>query len=169
MTEPFFRIARRDEAETILALYKAVVGMPFCTWDEVYPGMSEIRRDLAAGDLFVLEADGDIIGAVSIAPENELDAPGRWSACEKAGEFARVVIRPTFQGRRLARMLVAGVLDEMKKRGCDAVHISVAAENVPAQRTYRHFGFAVVGREEMWGHSFDLCERRIRSEESTDR
>ena len=166
MTEPFFRIARKDEAETILALYKAVVGMPFCTWDEVYPGMSEIRRDLAAGDLFVLEADGNIIGAVSVAPENELDAPGRWSACENAGEFARVVIRPAYQGRHLARLLVAGVLDELKKRGCDAAHISVAAENVPAQRTYRHFGFMTVGQEEMWGHSFCLCELNIRKEPS---
>ena len=153
-----FRNARADEAEAVYALYRSVIGTRFCAWDETYPGLFEIRRDLAAGALFVLEEEGRIIGAISLAPENELDELSCWSAGEKAGEFARVVICPERQGKQLARLLVSHILEEMKRRGYRWAHISVASENIPAQKTYGHFGFTAVGQEEMWGHCFYLYE-----------
>ena len=156
-----FRNARKNEAEAIFTLYKAVIGTPYCTWDEVYPGLLEIRHDLEAGNLFVLETDGRIIGAISIVPENELDNLNCWNFREKAGEFARVVIHPDFQGKSLSHVLVSNILDEMKRRGYENIHISVAMQNVPAQKTYLHFGFSVAGQEELWGHSFYLFELKI--------
>ena len=161
MTDTVFRAARKNEAETVFALYRSVIGTPFCTWNEFYPGMSEIRHDLESEGLFVLEKDGRIIGAVSASPENELDDMDCWSRRGKVGEFARVVIHPDLQGRRLARLLVSGILDVMKERGFENIHISVAAENIPAQKTYGHFGFIPVGEEEMWGHLFYLYELNI--------
>ena len=50
-----FRKAETREAEAIRALYQAVIGTPFCTWDESYPGETEIAGDLSAGSLFVPE------------------------------------------------------------------------------------------------------------------
>ena len=50
-----FRKAETCEAEAIRALYQAVIGTPFCTWDESYPGETEIAGDLSAGALYVLE------------------------------------------------------------------------------------------------------------------
>lgn len=67
-----FRKAETCEAEAIRALYQAVIGTPFCTWDESYPGETEIAGDLSAGTLYVLEEDHQVIGAISIVPENEL-------------------------------------------------------------------------------------------------
>ena len=52
-----FRKAETCEAEAISALYQAVIGTPFCTWDESYPGETEIAGDLSAGTLYVLEVD----------------------------------------------------------------------------------------------------------------
>ncbi len=46
-----FRKAGKSDAETVLALYRAVIGTPYCTWDESYPGEEEIRNDLACGTL----------------------------------------------------------------------------------------------------------------------
>lgn len=156
-----FRAAKKEEADAVLALYRSVIGTPFCTWNEFYPGAEEIDGDLKAGNLFVLEADGKISGAISIVPENELDALGEWSAAKKAGEFARVAVAPEAQGNRLARILVSNILAVMKERGFDAVHISVAVRNLPARNTYRHFGFRTVGQTEMWGNRYDLLEREI--------
>lgn len=157
-----FRLAKKFEAETILALYKAVIGTPFCTWNDDYPGIFEINNDLDTGNLFVLEDDGKIIGAASIVPENELDNLDFWSAKEKAGEFARVVLHPNYRGKGLAKILVSNVLSEMKWRGLKNVHISVAKENIPAQKTYERLGFATVGENEMWGHDFYLCELNLK-------
>ena len=61
-----FRKAETCEAEAIRALYQAVIGTPFCTWDESYPGETEIAGDLSAGTLYVLEEDHQTIGAISI-------------------------------------------------------------------------------------------------------
>ena len=46
-----FRKAEMSEAETVMGLYKDVIGTPFCTWDESYPGEQEITEDLQEGTL----------------------------------------------------------------------------------------------------------------------
>ena len=89
-----FRKAETCEAEAIRVLYQAVIGTPFCTWDESYPGETEIAGDLSADTLYVLEEDHQVIGAISIVSENELDHFSCWSVKENAREFARVVIKP---------------------------------------------------------------------------
>ena len=60
-----FRKADASDAKTVLALYRAVIGTPFCVWDESYPGETEIQGDLAAGTLYVLARDSEVIGAIS--------------------------------------------------------------------------------------------------------
>ena len=87
-----FRKAEMCEAETVMGLYKAVIGTPFCPWNESYPGEIEIAEDLQAGTLYVLEEDREIIGAISIVPENEYDDFECWTVKENTREFARVVI-----------------------------------------------------------------------------
>ena len=154
----FFRKARADETDTILSLYRSVIGTPFCTWNDEYPGLWEITHDLETGNLFVLETEGRLVGSISIVPENELDGLNGWSSLSNAGEFARVVVHPAFQGRHLARLLVSRVLEEMKERGFKSVHIAVVKENTPALKTYLNLGFRLVGEAAMWGHAFHLCE-----------
>lgn len=157
-----FRHAEPTEAQAILDLYQSVIGTPFCTWNEFYPGMEEIEADLAAGNLFVL-AEGDrLLGAVSVCPENELDGLTCWTSCENAGEFARVVIRPDAQGRGFSHLLVRNVLDEMRNRGLECVHISVAVRNIPAQKCYLHFGFREAGTANMWGNDYLLYELQLK-------
>ena len=98
-----FRKAETCEAEAIRALYQAVIGTPFCTWDESYPGETEIAGDLSASALDVLEEDHQTIGAISIVPENELDHFICWSikkkrprvckSCHKTGSAAQGTVR----------------------------------------------------------------------------
>ena len=156
-----FRLARPDEKNAVLALYQTVIGTPFCVWNDAYPGMWEIEHDLAADSLFVLEEAGRLIGAASVAPENELEEQSVWTPCEKPGELARVVVRPEMQGRALSRLLVSSVLDEMKKRGFDNVRLSVEVNHLPAQKCYLRLGFTEVGQCTMWGHSYLLMERKL--------
>ena len=156
-----FRKARKDEAGAVSALYGAVVGTPFCTWDDTYPGETEIREDLACGTLYVLEDENELIGAVSIVPRNEIGYFDCWKTKENAREFARVVLRPDRQHNGLSVCLVEGVLKELEKQRAAAVHIAVAKENIPAQRLYRKMGFDFCGEADMWGHSFFLCEKTL--------
>ena len=130
-----FRKAETCEAEAIRVLYQAVIGTPFCTWDESYPGETEIAGDLSADTLYVLEEDHQVIGAISIVSENELDHFSCWSVKENAREFARVVIKPDQQHKGLSVCLVEGVIRKLQKQGFAAIHIAVAKENIPALST----------------------------------
>ena len=158
---PDFRPAKETDIDAVNDLYGIVKGRPFCVWDSEYPGLQEIKQDIAADDLFVMVCSGRIIGAISIEPENETDDLECWSSKRKAGEFARVVIHPDFQGRHLARVLVENLLKVMKRRGYENVHISVALDNIPAQKLYRGLGFKTVDRRELWGHMYYLCELKL--------
>jgi len=156
-----FRIAKESEGAKILELYRSAVGGEFCAWDEEYPGPEEVRGDLAAGNLYLLEdEEGEIAGAVSIVPENELDRFEGWKD-RNAAEFARVVIAPALQGKGLAKELVSGVIREIRSRGFTSVHISVAEKNIPARKTYLRAGFVDRGEEDMYGSHFILCEKEI--------
>lgn len=159
--EMIFRKAEDNEAEMIMALYRAVIGKPFCTWNESYPGKAEIEEDLAAGALYVLEEDKAVIGAISIVPVNELDELDCWKIRENAREFARVVLRPDQQHKGLSVYLVESIIQELKKQQTAAVHIAVAKENIPARKLYQKTGFDFCGEADMFGHSFFLCEKEL--------
>ena len=154
-----FRKADKSEAKTILSLYQAVIGTPFCTWNELYPGEEEIWGDLSAGTLYVLEENGELIGAISIVPENELDELDCWKITDNVREFARVVLRPDCQQRGLSAYLVEGIIRELTKQHVAAIHIAVAKVNTPAQKLYRKMGFDFCGEADLFGHSFFLCEK----------
>lgn len=156
-----FRKAEQWESEVIMNLYRAVIGSPFCTWDESYPGEIEITEDLSSGTLYVLEDKGELIGAISLVPENEIDDFDCWKVKENVREFARVVVRPDHQNKGLSVYLVKGVIQELQKQGSAAIHIAVAKENIPAQKLYRKMGFDFCGEADMYGHSFFLCEKLL--------
>ncbi len=156
-----FRNATWNDAENVLLLYKSVLCMPFCTWNESYPGMEEIIEDLSAGTLYVLEENRELIGAVSIVPENELNDLNCWTVKQNAREFARVVIRPDHQRKGLSALLIEGIIKELQKRNAAAIHIAVAKSNLPAQRLYQKMGFTFCGEAELYGHNFFLCEKSM--------
>lgn len=153
--------AANTDAEAVMALYKSVIGRPFCTWNDDYPGEFEINHDLETGNLFLLKENGEILGAVSVVPENELDDFSCWHIRENAREIARVVIDPRQQGKGFSSALVRCVLEKLKARGCKAVHLSVAEVNIPAQKTYFSLGFRKLHECDLYGHHFFLCEKAL--------
>ena len=156
-----FRAAVPEEAGAILALYRSVLGTPFCVWDEEYPGMTQIREDLATDSLFVLTEGDALVGAISVVPENELDELPFWQCPKPAREFARVVIARDWQGKGLAARLVENIEKVIRSRGAQAVHILVAVGNIPADRTYRKLGYREMGRCFMFGHDYYALEKRL--------
>lgn len=156
-----FRAAGKADADAVLAVYKSAVGRPFCTWDEFYPGREEIDGDIAAGCLFLMEAGEEIVGAVSVIPENEMDGFPCWRETENVREIARVIVNPPRQGQGLSEALVQSALNVLRANGINAVHLAVAEENIPARRAYARLGFITVGENDMYGHHFYLCEKKL--------
>ncbi len=155
-----FRKANTYDATAVYALYKSVLGEEFCVWNDAYPDMLEIEADLAADDLFVLTEGEKIIGAISIVPENELDGFDCFTG--DGSEIARVVIAKEYRGKGLSCKMVGEIEKILCKRGCKAIHLSVAKSNIPACKTYIKAGFKTVGEAEMYGGDYYIMEKQIK-------
>jgi len=162
MTDPsyLFEAGGAGDADQVLALYQSVMGSDFCTWNEFYPGMEEIRADYESDNLFVLRDGAEIIGAISIVPENELDELEFWKIRDDSvTEIARVAVSPAYQGRGLAREMVRQAEKILKDRGCSAVHLLAALVNIPACHTYEKAGYQLMGECNMFEHRFCVFEK----------
>ncbi len=157
-----FRHAHENESEVILALYEDAKKDPLCVWNEYYPTMEEIRHDLAAESLYVLEDDdGELIGALSVVPENELDDMPQWKTNENAAEIARITVKSTHRGHHFAAFMVKEIIEALREDIYFAIHLSVAKTNLPAVKTYQKLGFITVGEADMWDNSYYLMEKTL--------
>lgn len=154
-----FRPATACEADEVLALYQSVKGHGTCVWDDDYPTMREIAHDLETGNLYVLSDGCQIIGTISIVPENELDDQDCF-VCRDGSqrEIARIAVRREWRGYGLAGQMVERIADRLRNEGCHAIHLSAASANVPALKTYRKIGFCKAGEAYLYGGLYSLLE-----------
>ncbi len=159
-----FRHAHLHELEAVCALYDTARCEPFSAWDESYPTRTEAAHDLETDNLYVLTDGERVIGALSVVPENESDELSCWQITgDGVREIARIVIAPDRHGRGLAAHMVSCICDILAARGERAVHISVAAGNIPARKTYPRVGFVPVGEADIFGGHYVLMEKDLHS------
>ncbi len=153
-----FRLALKEEIETIVDLYYSVKGDEYCVWNELYPTIMEANHDFETNNLFVVAINNKVVASVSIVPENEMDEFDEW--CEKVNvaEIGRVVVNKNYRGLRIGKFLLENVIEEIKKRNYNSIHLSTAVINTPAQKIYEKLDFKIVGEKFMWGNSYYLCE-----------
>lgn len=156
-----FKKADLKDKDTITSLYETVKGEEYCTWNEFYPTVEDTDNDLINNNLFVLVENDEIIGAISIVSDNELNEFKCWSSNESVAEFARVVISKEYQNKGYAVYLVSNVLEVLETRGFKNIHISVAKINTPALKTYEKLKFKNVGEAKMFGGDYYLLEKSI--------
>ena len=155
-----FQPAKKEHLPEILKLYRSVIGNPGCTWSISYPNEATLHEDFRTGNLFVLCQRGQIVGAGSIVPRNELDDLDCWQQKENAGEIARIVIRPDRQSRGYGKHLVDMLCHRLRKQDRKAVHILVATDNHHALNLYRECRFHNVGSCHRYDLDFYAYERK---------
>lgn len=155
------RRAGKEELPEILNMYRSVIGKPGCNWSVTYPNEVTLHQDFAAGNLYVLCKGRKMIGAGSIVPKNELDDLAFWQHKEKAGEIARIVIAPQYQGKGYGKHLVRKLCMQLEKRGFRAVHLLVSTGNHHALNLYRETGFHNMGPCHRYAHDYYAYEKKL--------
>lgn len=155
--------ATHDDKEAVMALYRAMIGLPGCTWNEHYPTADLLERDLDAGNVFVLrDAAGEILATIAIDQDEDVEALPHWSGAPgEYRELARLCVRRDIQSRGLARRMLAFGMEELERRGCIGVHFLVSPGNPRALAAYAVFGFDHVGSAELYGQSWYCYEKRF--------
>lgn len=157
------------DAAEILALYRACVDLPGCTWNEDYPAMEIIREDLEAQSLYCARwagARGAIVAAAYVGPydaEEPDDIP--WPPLAAPFALARIGVLPEFQGRGVGARMLRAMLAIARERGADGVRLLVAPDNAPALALYLRAGFEMTGKVFKYGHEYLCCQRSVREED----
>lgn len=175
-----FRLARREEAEEILKLYKSLICMEYCAWTENYPTEQEVEFDLSRDALFCLreisaepgsdenqemqarEASEPLVGVISIDDDPQVKALPCWSQeLTPVAELSRLGVAVEYQNRGIARRLLREAMEVLKQRGYKAVHILVAKDNVKALRSYEKLHFTLAGECNLYDHAYWCYEKAL--------
>lgn len=87
-----------------------------------------------AGDFLLLKRDGVLIGYAWLKIEGDASE-------QRGGEFYVVGVDTGHQGEGLGRLLMNAGFARLAERGIHSAHLYVEADNAPALRLYREFGF----------------------------
>ncbi|HIS91383.1 MAG TPA: GNAT family N-acetyltransferase [Candidatus Alectryocaccomicrobium excrementavium] len=159
-----FERARAGEEEAILRLYRSCVASPFCTWDNEYPAMENIRADMAQSALYVVRGDaGEIVAAASLGALNDIDPQG-FPPLARPCELARLCVSPIVQGQGVGGQFLRFLLCEAERQNFDGVRLTVSVGQKIAQRLYQRVGFAECGKRFCYGNWFYLYHLKLATE-----
>lgn len=157
-----FSRASHADVEKIDALYHAVkkLGRENGTtdWDDDYPNRDFIEDDIKNGFSFVLRNDDEVLAAVSLLPEDDLDECSIQWTPKKACVLARLCVKPALQGRHLGECVMRLVSDEAKRQGYEATRHLAAVANPASIRLYERMGYKRLGTVHLYDTEFYAYE-----------
>jgi len=112
--------------------------------------------------MYVCECNGEIISALSVAYENELDDIDSWTIKNvPAREVYRVAVARDRQGKDLCQRMMLELEKQLALSVTRAIRLLAAKKNIPAVAAYLKLGYIPVCDYENWGIEFLACEKRI--------
>lgn len=152
------KLAEKEDLLIINDLYMSVRNTPYCVWNEYYPSMGEIEADFIAGTLYLIKENSNILGAVSVNPNNEMNEISFFTKVDNSCEIARVVVNRDYQNKRIGQFMINELIKELHKKGYNSIRLAVEVNHVPAIKLYEKCGFIRVGTHFMYEHYYYLYE-----------
>ena len=133
-----------------MALIRAVVppmrAQGNLQWDSDYPNEQVFREDIAAGQLWVAEIDGSVVGVAAVTTEQSQEyADVGWNLNEPAIVVHRLAVDPAFQGRGVAAGLMREAECIARERGITVLRIDTNTQNPATQRLFPKLGYTFAG------------------------
>lgn len=119
-------------------------------WQQgVYPTADSAGQAVQAGEMYVLEQDGEILASM-VLNKNQA-AEYQKMPWQYAADDAQVLvihtlcIPPSHAGQGLASQMLAFAKDFAKNAQCRVIRLDTYAHNEPAKKLYQKHGFRIVG------------------------
>lgn len=149
-----FRLASENEFESVKAFYYKLIddmeGSPYHPmWaKEVYPSDPMLKDALKNQELYLLEDEDAIIGAMIMNNECidsygsvpwQIDAPP-----EKVSIIHAFGVTPAMHGKGAATVMIENAFKLAQAKNQAAIRLDALAHNIPAQKFYSKSGFTHV-------------------------
>jgi len=116
-------------------------------WDTTYPSVDTVEDDIANKTLFVLTADEDCVGVVTLdANADAAYASLKWKFEEPALIVHRLCIRPRLQGRGFGHRLMQFAEDRVSAGDYRSIRLDAYSQNASAVKFYQQRGYRQVGQ-----------------------
>jgi len=152
LTSPMpIRPARTSDLPALMALIRRVVPLMRAAgnhqWDDHYPNEEVFARDIALGELWVLEpAAGVLAGVAAITTEQEPEyAQADWDAAAPAIVVHRLAVDPSHRGAGVAAALMHHAETIAHQLGIAHVRVDTNTENPATQRLFPKLGYRPAG------------------------
>lgn len=167
------RTARPNELDEICELFwevaDAMEGSGFdASWRrERYPSREDLAAPLEAGELYVLDVAGELVGGFVLngcSAEGYADVPWPSGLPDTRQRVLHLLaVRPAWRRRGIARELVRRAVDIAHEQGAGALRLDVIPSNLPARELYESLGFQLAASTQLYYEDtgtidFDLME-----------
>ncbi len=141
-----FSKAQESDADELFAIYTSLKGSAGCTWDDSYPTLDLIQRNIAEKSLYKLTQDGVITASAYLGEFEEISRPECFDKeLSRLGELSRVAVRRQYQRQGMALRLISNLILLAKTADYDGVALLVGTENQRAMALYEKAGFEKCG------------------------
>ena len=150
-----FRKAVLSDLDAIDAIYQDIhtgeeAGRTTIGWvREIYPTRATAEASIRAGDMFVLEEDGQVLAVGKINREQVpeyADAPWAIDAPpDKVMVLHTLAVSPKAAGRGLGTRFVSFYEDYARAHGCPFLRMDTNVTNKAARRLYARLGYTEPG------------------------
>jgi ribosomal protein S18 acetylase RimI-like enzyme len=125
------------------ACAKHLCEMGIFQWNENYPSLEAFEKDLSNEELFILENEGKVIGAIVISiRKDEVYEPIDWLTEDSTnGYLHRLCVHPKHQGKGHARTLLDFAETHLKELGAVSVRLDTFSKNLRNNKLYESRGY----------------------------
>lgn len=134
-------------------------------WDHTYPNAAVFEEDIALGQLWVADLDGEIAGLAAITTEQYPEyASVGLDVSETAIVVHRLAVSTRFRGKGIAAALMQEAENEALRRGIKTLRIDTNTANLATQKLFPKMGYLFIGEMGLDfrpGLSFYCYEKRL--------
>lgn len=117
-------------------------------WNEHYPSLERLQKDLELEELFLLEKEQKIAGIIVITERmDEEYFPIDWLTGEKSSNLYihRLAVHPDFWGNGYGQKLMGFAEDYARKNQYDSIRLDTFSQNKRNQKFYESRGYQRLG------------------------
>lgn len=149
--------------EIVKAASSAMLTKGIDQWDEVYPNLDVLKKDIGNGELFVLEEDSALKGMVVLNEfQNKEYADVDWRyTVGKQLVVHRLCVHPEFQGMGVAKRLMDFAENYAQKNGYSSIRLDCFTQNPTSVALYTKLEYAKAGTVTFRKGIFYCFEKKV--------